>query len=84
MEGATQARRRVQARGGAAQDLALQLIPAFRGLWGRADLDLHRAHRALACGIRELLARVVEGPDDAGNIGQGERVLRKNVKHVRS
>jgi hypothetical protein len=60
---------RASARGGAAQDLALQLIPAFRGLWGCADLDLHRAHRAPACGIRELLAGVVEGPDDAGNIG---------------
>ena len=32
----------------------------------------------------KLIARVAEGPDDAGNIGQGERVLRKHVKHVRS
>ena len=35
-----------EARGGVAHDLALQLISAFRGRCGRADLDLHRVHRA--------------------------------------
>ena len=68
----------------AAQDLTLQLIPAFRGLWDRADLDLHRARRAPARGIRQWVARVVEGPDDAGSIGQGERMLARNVRHERS
>jgi hypothetical protein len=45
--------------------------------------DLHRAHRAPACGIRGRLMVVVEGPDAAGNTGSGERVRRNHAGHVR-
>ena len=71
MCGASDAWDQRSARGGVAQDLALQLISAFRGRCGRADLDLNRAHRApvLRRNVRHVLSS--NGTVDAWGLTRG-------------